>query len=234
MRPLLLINPNTNEKTTQEMLHIARAAAPFGQVIDGATVAHGAPLIYDDEKLSVSANAVTELASRLDLAQYAGIIVAAFGDPGIDALRDISTVPVTGIAEAGILEAARGNRRFSIVTTTPELVSAIHKRVERYGFKDNFAGVRLTEGKVIELMSDPIRLEESLAQACLTAISEDAAEAIVIGGGPLAVHALALKSRFSVPIVEPVPTAVQLAIARADAALEPATHDRRTTLAAES
>lgn len=222
MRPLLLINPNTNEATTQEMVEIARAAAPSGLVIEGATVTHGAPLIYDDEKLSVSARAVTELASTLELTRYCGVMVAAFGDPGIDALRAISPVPVTGIAEAGIIEAARGNRRFSIVTTTPNLVSAIQKRVECYGYASSFNGVRLTEGDVVELMSDPSQLEARLAQACQIAISEDAAEAIVIGGGPLAVHALALKSRFSVPIVEPVPTAVRLAVARAGVQVEPA------------
>ncbi|MCW0000989.1 aspartate/glutamate racemase family protein [Pararhizobium sp. YC-54] len=217
MKPLLLINPNTNVVTTQEMVEIARKTAPVAQAVEGVTVLRGSPLIYDDEMLSVSASAVAELAKTLDLNRYSGIIVAAFGDPGIDALRRLSPVPVTGIAEAGIIEAAGNGRRFSIVTTTPDLVCAIHKRVEGYGYGDAFTGVRLTEGDVIALMSDPARLENSLMDACAAAIADDGAEAIIIGGGPLAVHAVALSPRFSVPIIEPVPAAVRLVITRAQA-----------------
>lgn len=61
---------------------------------------------------------------------------------------------------------------------------------------------------------DPVRLEAGLVRACEAAISEGAAEAIVIGGGPLAVREVALRSRFSIPIIEPVPAAVRLAAAR--------------------
>jgi len=214
MKPLLLINPNTNAATTEEMVAIARNTAPAGQAVEGATVRRGAPLIYDDALLSVGASAVVELVRTLDLARYSGIVVAAFGDPGIDALRRFSPVPVTGIAEAGIIDAASGGRRFSIVTTTPDLVDAIEKRVEAYGFSASFTGVRLTEGDVASVMSDPVRLEESLMEACGLAISEDHAEAVIIGGGPLAVHAVALGVRFEVPIIEPVPAAIRLALAR--------------------
>lgn len=221
MRPLLLINPNTNVTTTTEMVGVARKTAPAGVHIEGATALRGAPLIVDDEKLAIGAKAVGELADTLDLSNYAGIIVSAFGDPGMDALRSRSPVPVTGIAEAGIIEAANGGRRFSVVTTTPGLVSAIRERVCAYGYGHLFAGVRLTEGDAAELMDDPNRLEAGLAHACEAAIGMDAAEAIIIGGGPLAVFARALQPRFSIPIVEPVPAAVRLAAARAGAHVEP-------------
>ncbi|WP_352974331.1 aspartate/glutamate racemase family protein [Mesorhizobium sp. M1428] len=109
-----------------------------------------------------------------------------------------------------------GKRRspnFSVVTTTPGLVLAIHERVAKYGYEALFTGERLTQGDVVGLM-DPVRLEASLVRSCEAAISEGAAEAIVIGGGPLAVHEVALRSRFSIPIIEPVPVAVRLAAGR--------------------
>ena len=219
MKPLLLINPNTNADTTKEMVEIARRTAPFGQVVDGVTARHGAPLIYNDAQLSVSASAVLHLAKTLDLTRYSGLVVAAFGDPGIDALRRISPVPVTGIAEAGIIEAAQNARRFSIVTTTPDLVDAICKRVEIYGYGQAFTGVRLTEGDVIAVMSDPERLEKGLLAACARAICDDKAEAVIIGGGPLAVHAVALGAHFDVPIIEPAPAAIRLAVARTETSM---------------
>jgi len=215
MRPLLLINPNTNSRTTQEMVDIAQRSADPDQLVEGATAASGASLISDSEKLSASEAEVISLARRADPEKYSGIIISAFGDPGLRELQNRLSIPVTGIAEAGIFEAVQDGRRFSIVTTTPDLVSAIGKLVEDYGYADQFAGVRLTEGDVTSVMSQPALLETSLAQACRIAIAEDAAEAIIIGGGPLAVHAAALRTRFAVPIIEPVPAAVRLAVERA-------------------
>ena len=44
-------------------------------------------------------------------------------------------------------------------------------------------------------MADPVALEQALLRACEAAVREDGAQAIVIGGGPLAVAARAfLKS----------------------------------------
>jgi allantoin racemase len=77
-----------------------------------------------------------------------------------------------------------------------------------------FGGVRLTDGDINALMADPAALEAALARACERTIAEDGAEAIVIGGGPLAVAARALAPRFAVPIVEPIPAAMRLLRAR--------------------
>lgn len=195
---------------------MARRSAPACHVVVGATALRGSTLIDDEEKLATSAEAVVEVALALDLSKYSGVIVSAFGDPGLEALRRSSPVPVTGIAEAGIIEAAQNGRRFSIVTTTPQLSSAINKRVIHYGYGDLYTGLRLTAGHPADIMKDPVLLEASLARACEAAISQDGAEAIVIGGGPLAVSAVSLRSRFSIPIIEPVPAAVRLALTRAE------------------
>ncbi|NUP73647.1 MAG: aspartate/glutamate racemase family protein [Sinomonas sp.] len=216
MRPLLLINPNTSESTTMAMVSVARISGSAQLEIEGVTALRGSSLIDDEAKLETSATAVLEVSRRMDLASYRGVIVSAFGDPGLNELRHYSPVPVTGIAEAGIIEAAQNGRRFSIVTTTPRLAATINKKVTEYGFGHLYAGIRLTQGDPVEVMRDPALLESSLAQACEAAVSEDATEAIVIGGGPLAVSAASLRSRFPVPIIEPVPAAVRLALARAN------------------
>jgi Asp/Glu/hydantoin racemase len=60
-------------------------------------------------------------------------------------------------------------------------------------------------------MADPAAVTEALALACEAAIRIDGAQALVIGGGPLALAARALRPRFVVPIIEPIPAAVRLA-----------------------
>jgi Asp/Glu/hydantoin racemase len=205
---VLLINPNTNEATTATMAEIARAA-DSGARVDGATARSGAPLLVDEALLAQGAQAVVDLARATDFAAYDCGIVAAFGDPGLEAARAVCPVPLVGIAEAGMAEAAAGGRRFAVVTTTPLLVGAIERRAAVYGHTAVFGGVRLAEGEIHALMADPPALEAALARACERAIAEDGARAIVIGGGPLAVAARALATRFVVPVIEPIPAAMR-------------------------
>lgn len=213
MRRLLLVNPNTNPATTSAMVAIAMEQAGGRIGIEGVTVARGAPKVVDAAMLETAADAVLELLRSIDLTLFQGVIIAGFGDPGLARIRALTRVPTTGIAEAAMAEAAAGGRRFSIVVTTPGLVPAIEARVAAYGCGQQFAGVRLTGGASGGRRDEP-PLPDAIRAACEAAISEDGAEAIIVGGGPLAATARALRSQLPVPLVEPVPAAIRLAIAR--------------------
>ena len=208
---LTLINPNTNATTTEEMVSIAAAACPSAQIF-GLTAPFGAALITCPDELATAARAVASLAP--DLGVTDGVIIAAFGDPGLADLRALVNRPVTGIAEAGMAEAARDGRRFAVVTTTPNLVAQISACARIYDHT-GYIGAWLTEGDPVIVMGDPVALVAALSDACHRAMLEGA-EAIVIGGGPLAQAARSLARSVPVPLVEPVPAAVRLAIARSN------------------
>lgn len=208
MKPCVaLINPNTTTATTLAMVQLAAEAVPEIEFLP-VTVAKGPPVITEPKALAEAAGHVAALADHLP-ERISGVITAAFGDPGLEELRAVLQVPVTGIAEAGMLAASEGGRRFCVVTTTPELAIPIKARAVAYGLGDSLVSVRLTSGDVHQVMANLERLEAALAEAIRLAIAEDAAEAIVIGGGPLAVAARALAVQFSVPIIEPVPEAAR-------------------------
>ena len=206
---LILVNPNTSQATAAAMVAIAEAEAGFA--IAGRTAPFGQPLITTEAALAEAGRAVLALAP--DLRGADGVIVAAFGDPGLAALREVLDCPVTGLAEAGMAEAAAGGRRFAVVTTTPDLAQAIARRAEAEGHA-GFAGTWVTPGDPATVMARPEVLRAALHDACLRAIDGTGVEAIVIGGGPLAVAARALGGLVSVPIIEPVPAAVRLALRR--------------------
>ena len=46
-----------------------------------------------------------------------GHVIACFGDPGLDAVRELAAGPVVGIAEAAMHTATLLGRGFSVVTT---------------------------------------------------------------------------------------------------------------------
>lgn len=201
---LALVNPNTSVATTAAMLAIARRVAPDGLDIVGLTAPFGTPLITTAPALAEAGRAVASLAP--DIAAD-GVIVAAFGDPGLDELRLRLSVPVTGIGEAAFLAAA--GRRAAVVTTTPGLAAAIQGMARCYGYDD--LPVVLTPGQPASLMAEPQTLLAALLDACRVAVRKHGAEVLIIGGGPLAEAARALRHLVPVPLIEPVPAAVDLA-----------------------
>ena len=207
---IALINPNTSAATTASMLRIAKEAAGTGIRIEGLTVPFGAPLITTPAALARATEAVVALAPQLHAAR--AVLIAAFGDPGLPALRDLLAVPVTGLAEAGMREAAQGGRRFAVVTTTPDLRDGIAETAVAYGH-DRFLGTWTTPGDPVTLTSDAAALATALAAACDRA-ADAGAEAIVIGGGPLAEAARRIAPTSPVPLIEPLPAAVRLSVAR--------------------
>ena len=207
MQHVVLINPNTNRATTERMVEIAREATGGRFTIGDLTATHGVGLITNEKELAAATLAVRALAAKLP-ANCDGIILSAFGDPGLAELRRRTRIPIAGIGEAGLLAAADGGRRFAIATTTPGLRSSIETMIADLGLSDRYVGTEITEGSPAELTADHQRLETALAAAITRAI-DGGAQAVVIGGGPLAVVARRLAGRFPVPIIESIPEAVR-------------------------
>jgi len=213
MTRILLINPNSSQATTDMMVRIAQSAAPNGVEIVGATVQHGVSMIVDPVALAASASNVVEIGVHLGTG-VSGIIIGAFGDPGIAELRQRVKISVVGIAEAAMLAASANDRRFGIATTTPRLVASLDARVAELGLSHLYTGTRVAAGGPAKLATNPDRMTEALRQAVSACIKLDKAEAVIIGGGPLGNAAIALTPMFGIPVIAPIPAAVRLVMNR--------------------
>ncbi|MBO6755547.1 MAG: hydrogenase expression protein HupH [Roseibium sp.] len=202
--PVLLINPNGSTATTRAMARIARQACPSLR-LKAVSTPGGPDVITTPDLLDAASRAVA--GCNVPHAT-AGVIVAAFGDPGRKRLAERLDCPVLGIAEAGIAEAARGGRAFSIATTTPDLIERIREAAHAYGHGDQLISVQVTKGPPLAVMSNPDRLQREMRVA-IKACAEDGAEAVVIGGGPLATVARQLSPESPLPLIEPVPEAAR-------------------------
>ncbi|MES4993116.1 aspartate/glutamate racemase family protein [Agrobacterium radiobacter] len=211
MKRIGLINPNTSQATTAMMTDIAHSYLPEGFAIEGHTAAHGVPMILNDVELAAAADSVVEtgreLARRND-----GLIVCAFGDPGLERLAVASGVPTVGICQASMMEAAAGDRRFGIATVTPDLVGSFAAKAQTLGVVSLFTGTRLTRGDPQHLASDPAALQTALEIAVRECFERDGADVVIIGGGPLGQAADNLQRIVSMPIIAPIRSAVELLI----------------------
>ena len=204
---ILLINPNSLEATTAMMVAIATSVAIDGFDIVGATATRAPSMIVTPEALDTAAPEVEEIALAHQ-SSCDGIIVSAFGDPGLAGIKSAMKLPAVGIGESSMLEAAEGGRRFGVATTTPLLKAKIDALPETLGLRPRYTGTRFAHGDPQELMRDPARLRAALAGAVEACIARDGAEAVIIGGGPLGEAARELQPMFTVPIIAPIPSAV--------------------------
>lgn len=222
MASIALINPNSSAATLESMLAVARPLLPPGLELVGAVADRGPPMIVDEAGLEIAADEVLRLGCAL-ARRCCGIVVAAFGGPGVERLRRDVDCPVLGIGDAALRSAAaRG--RFAVATTTPRLVDSIVRQAAAVGAGDRFLGVRLAEGDPTELAADPALQLERLLAAVQRCFEQDGADAVVIGGGPLSDSARALRARFGERIVEPVPAAMRLMLHALGRSVRVATH----------
>src|SRR4051795_6421317 len=100
---------------TEKIGACARSVAAAGTVIEAVNPAMGPASIesHYDEALSVP-GLLTEIAAG-ERDGVDGYVLACFGDPGLDAARELATGPVLGIAEAAMHVAALLGRGFSVV-----------------------------------------------------------------------------------------------------------------------
>lgn len=212
---LALINPNSNADATRFMAEIARGALPAEFAVSEHTMEDGPAVVSNEAELAAASERVIDRARLLERNGAEAILVSGFGDPGVRTLKDELSVPVTGIAEAGIAAAGTLGRRFSIITTTDQLEASIAHSVESYGYKDQFASIRITSGDMHTTMANLELLKSALMDTARLCLENDGAEVLLIGGGPLAPAARELAERLSYPVIEPVRAGALLAGFRA-------------------
>jgi len=203
---ILVVNPNTTASMTALIGDCARAAVGPGVAVDAVNPDAGPESLesHYDEAVAVP-HLLAEL-TRGERQGYDGFVVACFGDPGLDAAREVVDGPVVGIAEAAMRTAAYLARRISVVTTLSRVVGHTWDIARSYGLGDLVVGIHACEIPVVALETDPAAYATILA-ACRTALERDRSEAIVLGCAGMADLCAKLAVELGVPVVDGVAAA---------------------------
>lgn len=212
---LLLVNPNTCATMTEAIAAAAREVAAAGTQIVARQPGFGPASIegHFDETIAAAGVAAQVHAARDE--GFDAVLIACFGDPGLDAAREVSTAPVLGIAEAAFHAAALIASGFSVVTTMTRTCVIAERLVLRYGFERSCRGIHGTDIPVLALEACG---EDTLAQieaAARAALRRDRSEAIVLGCAGMATLCRTLQQRLGVPVIDGVAAAVKFAEALA-------------------
>lgn len=132
-----------------------------------------------------------------------GVVLACFGDPGLFALKEISPVPVIGIAEAAISQALLLGGKFGILAAMDRAVGLMDAMVRLYGLEARYAGTTPLNMRVGCLEDDHAATLTVLERVCGEMVRRGA-EVLLLGCAGLTGFTRDLTQRLPLTIVDPV------------------------------
>ncbi len=143
---------------------------------------------------------------------FDGIILGCYGDPGVDAARELVSIPVAGPGEASMLFAAALGHRFSIVTVLDSVVHPLRRLARDVGVDGKLASVRAVNIPVLDLARDPQTTFQRMLEAGRLARDVDGADSLALGCMTMAFlnEDRKLADALGIPVVNPVHAALEL------------------------
>ena len=209
-KSLIVINPNSSQSVTDG---IASALSPFegrGEPIRCLTLLEGPPAIETQRQADLTIAPMLALADAHE-AEAAGYVIACFGDPGLHALRDQTSLPVVGIQEAAVMTALTLGQRFGVIAILPTSIPRHMRAFGAMGVLDRLAGDRSLGLGVLEL-ADRDRTLAAMIETGRRLRDEDGANVLITGCAGMAYLREPLEDATGLPVVEPCQAAAAMAL----------------------
>ena len=208
---ILVVNPNTSEDMTAAIDRVGQAAAGASATVVTLRSQQGPHTIEGPLDAALGVAGMLEVIGAYTQ-PFDAVVVACFGDPGVDALRVLVRVPVIGIGAASFTQAAFLSQRFAIVTPavgTPERYAAVAAAM---GITRQFLGTYQTQLSVADFESDDPTVVDTLVFHAQQAV-KDGAECLLFGCAGIADQIQEIAERVGVLCLPSVAAGVSQAIA---------------------
>jgi allantoin racemase len=209
-RKILVINPNTNPKNTKVIADAIEPFVPDGTKVDSVSPARGPVGLesyYHNYLASVN---VHERIVQAEKEGYDGVVIACYGDPGIEGAKELVDIPVVGITEASYAYARLLSTKFLVVVSAATAVPRQIRYIKSLGIPDFQYDVRPIGLTVLGVMSDRMSAKDLIANNCKVALEETNSELIVMGCSGFSGLRADLEKQLKVPIIDPVVAGVHM------------------------
>ena len=206
---LIIINPNSSQMVTDGIDAAVGPLRRFGTPIRCLTLADGPAGIESQMQADLTIAPMLRLAAAQKDA--AGYVIACFGDPGLHALRDQTTLPIVGIQEAAVMTALTLGQKFGVIAIMPASIPRHLRAFGAMGVLDRLAGDRALGLGVTDL-ADPDKSLGAMIATGKRLRDDDGANVLIMGCAGMAQYRATLESETGLPVVEPCQAAAALAL----------------------
>lgn len=202
-----IINPNTTWSMTKTIGEAAKAVVGAGVEVVAVSPDDGPASIEGHYDEAISCIGMLNEVRKGEAEGFDAYVIACFGDPGLDAAREIANGPVIGVAEAAMRSACYLATGFSVVTTLQRTVVIAEHLVDKYGVRSHCRNVRASDIAVLELEDPQSHAYQTILAECQRALQEDGSGAIVLGCAGMADLCERLQAELGVPVIDGVAAA---------------------------
>lgn len=208
MKKILVINPNSNESVTEGLRQELASFADNAE-IDCCTLPEGPFGIESDEDIEIVKPLIS---SKIDASpEYDAYVIACYSDPGLEESRRRFGDCVFGMQRSAIETAVAFGGKFGVLALSDQSISRHLAYIEKLGFTDRLAGELPLNITVDEAANDPGTAEKVIACG-LRLVDEYGASSLILGCAGMAAIQDVVARRLSVPVIEPVHAAVEMAL----------------------
>jgi allantoin racemase len=207
---LLVLNSNNSEIVTGKVAPVARAAASPGTEIVAVTGTFGPRVIGTRAENALAEASTLALIARHGKDCDAAMIAVSY-DTGLRAARELFSIPVVGMTEAGLLTACMLGGRIGIVTFGRRVLPMYQEVIESYGLASRVCAWRVVESAAAYRAGAHPELDQELIALANDLVQKDFAEVIIITGAVMAGVPARLQPQVPVPIVDCIVAGVRQA-----------------------
>lgn len=208
--PIVVINPNSSESVTEGLREaLAGFHFPGGPGIECLTIVEGPPGVVTQRHVDEAAlNTAKIVEARPDAGAF---VLACYSQPGLDLARSLTSVPVYGIQDAGVLAALARADLFGVIAVAEASIPRHLRNLRRLGVDNRLAGEVALQGNIS--VADSGHGEESFAALLEAGIKLKAmgAGAVVLGCAGMSGHRARLEAELGVAVIDPTQAAVAMA-----------------------
>ena len=190
-----------------------RQRAALGVEVEVRSLGDGPASIESAWEAALVVPALCESVVRAQAEGFDAVIVGCFSDPGLEALRELTSVPVVGPGAAALHLAAQLGTRMTIVSPLDGAPGRTDERLRGLALDAKLASVRGMNMAVLDVARAREAVLDRLEEIGRTALREDGADVLVLGCMSMGFLGITdeLGKRLDVPVVNPVTAALKTA-----------------------
>lgn len=206
---ILVINPvGTSRWDHADKKYLERFARKDTEVTV-ASLSKGPKSIESYRSKALVCPEILQLASK-NAQEYDAMFVNCFGDPCVEALREVAEIPVLGAGQTSMTMAGLLGDKFAVISPTKSTARQVESNARQMGLEAGAFSVVALDVPVLQLEQNRIRTIREITKVAERCLS-DGAEVIVLGCTGMAYMADDVRKRIQAPLVEPASMTLKVA-----------------------
>jgi len=205
-----VVIPNSSVQFRDSQILERKKAALPGTEVEVVCLPHGPVSIESAFDEAMAAPYIIEEVRKAEAEGFDAVSLDCAMDTVVRAAREAVRIPVTSAGEASYLMAMSLCRRFTVITVLKSTADKIKENISKYGFESRVSSVRCADVPVLELNDEEKAYIAILAES-KKAITEEGAEAIVLGCTGMSPLAKRLQKELDMLVIDPAVAALKLA-----------------------